>query len=88
MYLYTGTLVKRYDDEFGTMLCESYTKDEEYEEYDMRKLDVCLGVVIDAIEDEPEVIVNWVHMCRYHHKLGYVAQEATDPDYLWEVGQL
>lgn len=89
-----GTLVKKleYDEHDNWyMLCESYTKSEEYSEDYQRKLDVCLGVVIEAIPDktdDPGVIVNWVHLCRYHTEIGQISQTGEHPDYLWEVGQL
>jgi hypothetical protein len=86
-----GTIVKKYDydeDLVGYMLCESYQEPERYEEDDHRKLDVCLGVVIEAIPGEDEVIVQWVQVCRYHTKLGQVAQTGEYYNNLWEVGQL
>lgn len=86
-----GTIVKKYEydkDEVGYQLCESYQRDEEYSEDYQRKLDVCLGMVIEAISGQSEVIVEWVHMCRYHRKIGQITQEGVDPDCLYEVGQL
>ena len=91
MSIDVGTLVKKYEykeDLVGYMLCESYTTDEEYEETYQRKLDVCIGMVMEAILDEDEVIVTWVHMCRYHTTASWLAQTGEHPDYLWEVGQL
>jgi len=86
-----GTLVKRYDydeDRVGYMLCESYTTDEEYEVDDWRRLDVCIGMVIEVIPGESEVIVQWVQLCRFHTKTGTIVQTGESPNNLWQVGQL
>jgi hypothetical protein len=91
MPIMVGTLAKRYEydeDLVGDFVCEKYTTDEEYEVDDWRKLDVCLGMVIEAIEGQDEVIVQWVHMCRYHTKTGAIAQTGEYYNNLWEVGQL
>jgi hypothetical protein len=91
MPIMVGTLVKRYkydEDLVGHFPCIEYNADKYYDEDEHRNLDVCLGMVIENIPGEPDVIVTWVHLCSYHRDMGAIAQEGIDYPELWEVGQL
>ena len=93
MPIKVGTLVKRYEDGIGHHVCQNLNFVSEEDNSDNHvELDVCLGIIIDVAAvyelGNPEVIVNWVQMCKYHTRQEPLAQMGVHFMNLWEVGQL
>lgn len=65
--------------------CLEYIRDND--DHDVR-LDVCVGMVIEDISGELEVIVQWLQMCPWAVKMGNISQEAINRDLLTEIGQI
>lgn len=81
-----GSLVVRQKTTDQQVSCLMYTSHPESDNDPM--LGICIGLVIDAIPGEEEVIVHWVQKCSYAEKVGAITQEGMYRNQLRIVGQL
>lgn len=95
MTIRVGTLVTRLSPPTMHIDCVSVNPCEDHIEWERHAeagtdgiLDVCIGMVIECIEGETDVTVNWLQQCPYAKREGTLAQERIDFNLLWEVGQL
>lgn len=74
-------VIRNYPPEFNKSgnPCEEHIDWASYAEMDINgKFDVCIGLVIEDIMGEPDVTVNWLHMCPYAKSKKNPVQEGVD----------
>lgn len=86
MEIKVGTLVTRRELDFdGKMVNPCNLYNVHYPDVP-DNLQTCVGIVYDDLSRD--VVVTWVHICRFHHSLIENYQDRTDRNLLHAVGQL
>lgn len=89
MTIREGTLVTRFTGTNHTNPCYDYVDWDKHSEAGTEgNLDVCIGVVIEAMKDNPDITVNWLQMCPCSQNHGIPAQQRLPFMEVYEVGQL